>query len=174
MNRSMLLVATVLSMVASAHGETFRVEQRGGGDFLTIQEAIDAAASGDTVIVGPGVYRDTRPFQSTVPVTQPTVAAITQPEFTLMGVHRDSVVIDPRRPGETTYDEGLGIGLLDGIEQSVTIRSLTVAGALDGVRAYSRLVMEDVRIVGFGFLCVVLHGLCATEGAIDRKNRSWR
>jgi len=36
----------------------WRVEQDGSGDYSTLQPAVDAAASGDTILIGPGWYQD--------------------------------------------------------------------------------------------------------------------
>jgi hypothetical protein len=38
-----------------------RVEQDGSGDYLLIQDAVDAAADGDTILIGPGRYDDLQP-----------------------------------------------------------------------------------------------------------------
>ena len=49
-----LLCAGILAAHATA--DTFMVNGSGRGDFTTIQEAVDAAQSGDEIIIAPGTY----------------------------------------------------------------------------------------------------------------------
>lgn len=55
-----VLIALLLTMSAAGSGVagTWRVEQDGSGQFTTLQPAVDAAASGDTILVGPGWYQE--------------------------------------------------------------------------------------------------------------------
>ena len=51
-----LVVIVSLAVVPSARGIVWSVDWAGGGDFLTIGEAMETAADGDTILVEPGTY----------------------------------------------------------------------------------------------------------------------
>ncbi|MFH2054054.1 MAG: hypothetical protein ABIK96_16485, partial [bacterium] len=59
------LLVVILAMApawpgaAPASARTLCVERDGSGNFTEIQPAIDAAASGDTILIGPGEYLET-------------------------------------------------------------------------------------------------------------------
>lgn len=50
--RTSILTLGLLALACSAHATTWRVEKDGTGDFTIIQDALDAAADADTVLVG--------------------------------------------------------------------------------------------------------------------------
>ncbi|MGD9546009.1 MAG: right-handed parallel beta-helix repeat-containing protein [Candidatus Krumholzibacteriia bacterium] len=61
------VLATVVFLLLMGHGSwagsrTITVENDGSGDFSTIQPALDAAAAGDTILIGPGVYSETNEY----------------------------------------------------------------------------------------------------------------
>ena len=58
----MLLLASLLFPRSSASAAIWRVDATGGGDFSTIQAAINASAAGDEVVVEPGSYVETVDF----------------------------------------------------------------------------------------------------------------
>ena len=56
------LCALILSAAAQvAVAATITVEKDGSGHFTQIQPALDAAASGDTVLIGPGEFTELIP-----------------------------------------------------------------------------------------------------------------
>jgi len=52
------MIALCLCLAASAQSATWHVEKDGSGDFEVIQDAVDAAAPGDVIMVGPGRYEE--------------------------------------------------------------------------------------------------------------------
>lgn len=98
MSRAVLLV---LLMVLSAHGadaRTWHVRKDGTGDYTVIQDAVDRAAAGDTIRIGPGRFEEKRPFSS-FPVgsaekwTFDVFIAVTVSELTIIGSGADQTVV---------------------------------------------------------------------------------
>ncbi|MEZ4389005.1 MAG: right-handed parallel beta-helix repeat-containing protein [Candidatus Krumholzibacteriia bacterium] len=56
MTRRFAILGVLLLAAAQAAAATWAVRADGSGDFIHIQDAIDAAASGDTIDIGPGRY----------------------------------------------------------------------------------------------------------------------
>lgn len=54
--KSLLLILMLLGALRPASAATWIVDAAGGGDFISIQAAIDAAAPGDVLLVQPGNY----------------------------------------------------------------------------------------------------------------------
>jgi len=91
-----LAALLVVGLVGPTQAAVLRVEQNGTGDFVLIQDAVNAAADGDTILIGPGRYED---IQARGPTLIRCVAFWDDPRnLTFVGVHRDSVII-----GRTTY-----------------------------------------------------------------------
>jgi len=57
--RALLLGIGMWLVGTAAFGLTYQVAPDGSGDYPTIQAAIDASSSGDTVLCGPGTYQGT-------------------------------------------------------------------------------------------------------------------
>ncbi len=57
------LVLFTLGGISICQATVWHVDQQGGGDFTTIQAAIQAAAGGDEILVSPGTYQENVDFQ---------------------------------------------------------------------------------------------------------------
>ncbi len=74
-----------------ALGNTIYVDDSGGADYTNIQDAIDAASSGDTVYVYPGTYNEN------VEISK---------DLILTGENKDTTIIDGGKNGHTLYAYG--------------------------------------------------------------------
>lgn len=130
-----LLALTVAS--AQAHAATLRVPE----DHPTVADAVAAAATGDTIAIGAGVF--------------PGVAVVTNVDLTFEGAGA----------GATVLDGGRGTAIVAG-GGSITVRDLTVSSTLDdaaavdleaGFAAFERVTFEgNERYTGFAGVQAVL------------------
>ena len=75
-----------------AHGYTWHVEEDGSGYTTILQVAIDAAAEGDTILIGPGRYDDF--FDAHAPGwTEPAVAWVNKDNLTIIGSGPEETII---------------------------------------------------------------------------------
>ena len=92
-----LAIAILLALCASpASSATLRVERDGSAAYTTIQPAIDAAAPGDTILIGPGHYTEHQTATLHLWSWSIEVYALVRTDsLTIMGTDRDAVVIGP-------------------------------------------------------------------------------
>jgi len=143
--RAFVLMALALLGSASSHAATIRVERDGSGDFTTIQPAVNAAASGDTVLIGAGRYREFASFAYDIGVAPgDTYVGVSQEKLTLIGADRDSVVIGP---DELNFQGDLpkGIAMAQATAGSLFVENLTILNINDGLRAASRAQVTNCR-----------------------------
>jgi hypothetical protein len=82
---------------AAARANVLRVGTWNGipGQFSSVQAAVNAARSGDWILVGPGDYKE----QGNPGAVESAGVLMTTPNVHLRGMNRNSVVIDGTRPG---------------------------------------------------------------------------
>jgi hypothetical protein len=98
------------------------IAQDGTGDFATINEAVAAAQSGDTLIIYPGTYDE--------------VISITGKELNLIGLSKDLCII--KSDGVSYRQSPLSIG-------AGTVSNLTIYGAYTGSNSARELTAEEIE-----------------------------
>ncbi|MFE6099365.1 right-handed parallel beta-helix repeat-containing protein [Streptomyces laurentii] len=89
-------------------GSVVRVPQ----DFPTVQQAVDVAREGETVLIGPGVYRES--------------VSVTKPRLVLRGTDRNKVVFD----GGLRTANGITVTGAAGVVENLTVRNYLANGVL--------------------------------------------
>src|SRR2546423_12942817 len=97
---SLLLISIAAAVACSAPAAGAAVLRVGswngvGGQFKTIQTAVDHAKPGDWILVGPGDYKE-RGYKGQV---EPAGVLITTPNIHLRGMDRNAVIVDGTRRG---------------------------------------------------------------------------
>jgi hypothetical protein len=130
-----------------ATGATLRVPD----DHDTIQAAVDAAESGDLVLVAPGTYEE--------------AVTVGTDELTIRGLDRNEVVLD----GGFELDNGIRVAGADGVAiENMTARNYTNNGFFwTGVEGYRGSYLTTYRIGDYG-----VYAYDATQGLIEHSYAS--
>ena len=109
-------IALVLSIGTLVQAGTINIPQ----DYITIQEGIDAAVDGDTVLVADNTYIENISFKGK--------AIIVASHFLVDGdtTHRDNTIIDGSQPAIAT--KGSVVSFLSGEDTSSVILGFTITG----------------------------------------------
>ncbi|MEZ4386934.1 MAG: right-handed parallel beta-helix repeat-containing protein [Candidatus Krumholzibacteriia bacterium] len=121
----LIVLAVLLGAVAPAYPATWHVAKDGSGDFTVIQDAVDAAASGDTIAIGPGRYDE---FTNGQWGTW-NLAAVEDKGLTFVGAGADLTILGPAE-----YDD-----------QSAVCIDVRAEGAVTRIRGFA---FENVRLFG--------------------------
>ncbi|MDV9189199.1 right-handed parallel beta-helix repeat-containing protein [Streptomyces sp. SR27] len=116
----MLVVAVALAATGCSGPETASSDARHPagsvlrvpGDYPTVQEAADAAREGETVLIGPGVYRES--------------VRVTKPRVVLRGTDRNKVVFD----GGVRLANGITVTGAGSVVENLTVRGYLANGVL--------------------------------------------
>jgi len=114
-----------LEIIGTATGNILYVGGSGGGNYTTIQEAIDDATGGDTVFV----YDNSSPYQENIRINK---------QISVIGENRDTTAIN----GISGQDHAVRIS-----SKNVELNGFTIVGAAgdqDGITVYP--LMEEVTI----------------------------
>ncbi|MBK7047345.1 MAG: hypothetical protein IPH48_12730 [bacterium] len=96
MYRRLASAIVVTFLASAAMPSTWSVQRDGTGDFTTIQPALDAAADGDTILIGPGEYTESttiRPPGWAYDIQ--SYADLRCDDLTIIGAGMDATVIGP-------------------------------------------------------------------------------
>ena len=102
-----LVCITMILLSTSSFAETLRVETDGSGDYTVIQWAVNAAAEGDTILVGPGFYGQ-RSDVVTPGWTRKVNVQLDKDHLTIIGAGPDSTIIGGAIPWVWGTDETMG------------------------------------------------------------------
>ena len=145
--RIWMLALGVLIVSTTVQAKVWTVEKDGSGDFTVIQDALDASADGDTVLVGPGRFDEFRLHVTNVNSSNVAMIARVQVDITLLGAGRDQTFLGPDTYVGSFEGRNTGCLLIDAGSES-TIRGFTFENTYGNVTVRATTAFEDNRIDG--------------------------
>lgn len=144
------IVILILAIAADACAATWRVEKDGSGDFMVIQDAVDASANGDTILIGPGRFDDTVTFTNPY-VTWTVCVVVPGTDLTFIGMGRNATFIGPAVPGEMSDDGWRGFINWPMEVGRLVVEGVTVENMFSGFQVDTpSLMITNCRISGCG------------------------
>lgn len=139
-------LALLVLVALSATADSYHVELDGSGDYVSIQDAVNAAASGDTILIGPG--RWDQMYTYTIPAggwTDQVILAVDYKDLTLIGSGRGVTIIGPEvappfgNPGP--------IAIVGGTDNNLVVKNMTIENLRSGIYGWCRsLLVENIHL----------------------------
>jgi len=117
------MLGLLLMSVAPANGRTWSVEKDGSGDFTVIQDAVDAASSGDVIEIGAGRFDDFQTRPGGTNLYDIHVLIPENMELTFIGSGPDLTIVGPENAESLSNKSE---GFWGDSQISLTIRGLSV------------------------------------------------
>jgi len=167
-----LAITALLALCASpASSAILRVERDGSAPYTTIQPAIDDAAPGDTIQIGPGRYTEHQ--TATLHLWDWSIevyALVRTDSLTIMGTNRDGVVIGPDTA--SFHDFGPQAIAFDNVVGG-DVRSLTAVNTYDGVFFSTRVSGSSVIGSAFRGCGYGVTGFCGGPLVVTQCEFTW-
>lgn len=108
MRRLILLVSILVLNSTPGLASIWTVEKDGSGDYTIIQDAVDAAASGDTIRIGLGRFTDQRPTPCTTDIDSVRIY-VPHDVLTIIGSGPEETIVGPVEAWDLTKRDHVGI-----------------------------------------------------------------
>lgn len=122
MSKRAMTTLILLLLPVLVQGRVWHVEKDGSGDFTVIQDAVDAAASGDTVRIGPGRYEEYAPHEIAGHPYNMHVF-ISGKDLVLLGAGADATVIGQTEQDWNEVTMGIDVEYCSGIVSSLSVQN---------------------------------------------------
>jgi len=138
------VMALLLFVAAPLAAAVWTVEKDGSGDFTVIQDAVDAAATGDSIFVGIGRFDDFREVTTVDGITASLIVHLDKP-LTVVGAGMNETIVGPAsHVSEVDGLESAAI-LVDEVPGAV-VRALQVENVEFPVSVRSQSEMVECRV----------------------------
>ncbi|RKZ12521.1 hypothetical protein DRQ32_03570 [bacterium] len=144
-----LLIAVAVPVVAQA--ATWNVERDGSGDFSIIQDAVDASAPGDSILIGLGRFGELRTGALLLHGGKAALILwVNKPGLTIIGSGNESTIIGPS--AYTPEFEGWDTGsVLVDFGADCEIRDVGMDNTLYEFTIFATTLAEDCRVVRYAW-----------------------
>lgn len=154
----LVLTVTLVFGAVTAFAATITVRKDGTGDYTQVQPALDAAASGDTVLIGPGEFTELTPSYIPGYAWDVEVCAYVRvPNLTIIGAGAGQTVLGPTSYlGSTQTFSPKAMVWLEGSERNIS--GITFRNCYDGIHATNGpIFVEDCEFDGNGGYGIIWH-----------------
>ncbi len=152
---------------------TWRVEQDGTGQFLSIQPAVDVAAAGDTILIGPGNYNQAQSIY--IPswnATTDVFVEVTVPGLVFVGTNPDEVFVGPDSY-YPTYFGPIGMFEDEQFAEPWYVENITFRNCYTGLYALGAVAVTNCHFIhNMGHGVFSSRGRCAVSGSYFEDNKT--
>ncbi|MDY6965791.1 MAG: NosD domain-containing protein [Halobacteriota archaeon] len=142
--RSVIIILLLIAFIGTVSAETWYVDNNEGSDFIKIQDAIDNATAGDTIIVRDGTYNENVDVNKSLTIrsengADETTVIASNPDDHVFDVTADYVnIIGLAVKGATEYGEAYGNAgvYLNGVNDCI-VSYINASDNVLGIHLYS-------------------------------------